>query len=83
MFFHWARHTWTGLLFVCSFSVLAFSFIIASLGAMAYALRRRFGAREGSGELDMQRRWAADEFQFEGAIGVYEELIDANTRRRR
>ncbi len=77
-----ARHWCDGLLFVCSLSLIAFSLFIACFGLAAHVIRRRFRGHQRSGDADLQRRWPVDEFQFEGAIAVYEDLIDANSRRR-
>jgi hypothetical protein len=66
-----------------SLPLLTISLLLAALGVGVIALLPLMIARRGSGGLDFQRQWTKEEFRFEDAVQSYENLIDAQLRRRR
>ncbi len=81
--FRWIHFGFAGLTIAGSLPFLAISLLIALLCLAILAALPAFVARRGVGGLDFQQQWAEDEFRFEEAIRSYEDLIDANVRRRR
>jgi hypothetical protein len=78
---HGVRFALTGLLFACSLPFFAISLLIAALSTAGAAVLHLIRRRRASG-YELQRLWAGNEFAFEHGIEAYEELIDAQVRRR-
>lgn len=69
------------LLVACTIPLLAVSFLIAALCA-ALAVILPGLLRHGNDKAPaLEKLRMIDEFGFEGALGAYEELIDAHVRR--
>lgn len=69
------------LLIAASLPLLALSLLIAVLDTICHALLMRFGTRHGNAGMSLRRLWAENEFRFENAVPLYEDLIDSYAER--
>jgi len=83
MFRDCLRYALSFLLFVFTFPLLAVSFLIAALCTAVAAIVPGLLKRNDQDVIALQKLRVVDQFNFEEAMGAYEELIGAHVKRQR
>jgi hypothetical protein len=81
LFRPWFGFALTGILCALALPLIAISMASAGVWSAVYALCFPVQRRQRPIDLEIRKKWQANEFAFERAIDAYEELIDAHARK--